>query len=176
MGNPPPYALRFSGAYSGTTSLCYSGAVDLISDAGVVTAATMSTPISVFGAPFGSVSLGATSGNCMNMTNSINLTIPNGASSVNFLWRKGTPGPTGVVAFSATYGDAGTTVTTTNPCAGWNRSCDANTVCCGGSNPTLVCSSGTCRCAMSGCIPRGGFNCGSSSNCCSGIISGSTCL
>lgn len=175
MSNPPPYAIRFSGAYSGTTNLCYSGAVDLISDAGVVTTATMSTPVTVFGEPFGSVFLGTASANCAALSNSVNLTIPNGASSVNFIWRRGTPGTTGVVATSTTYGDAGTTVTTTNPCANFGQGCDANTLCCTGSNPSLVCGSGTCRCAIGGCIPRGGFNCGSSSNCCSGVISGTTC-
>lgn len=175
MGNPPPYAIRFSGAYSGTTNLCYSGAIDLRSDAGVLTTATMSTPIFLTGDPVGSVFLGNATANCAALANTVNLTIPNGASSVNFIWRKGTAGTTGVGATSAAYGDAGTTVTATNPCANFGQGCGVATACCTGTTPSLVCGSGTCRCAISGCIPRGGFNCGSSSNCCSGIISGSTC-
>lgn len=176
MSNPPPYAIRFSGAYAGTTNFCYAGAVELISDAGVVTTATMSTPVFISGAPVGSVFLGTATANCAALSNTINVTIPNGASSVNFIWRKGTPGQTGVVATSAAYGDAGTTVTATNPCSNFGGPCDVNTVCCSNSTPSLFCgSTGTCRCAIGGCVPRGGNSCGSSNNCCSGVISGTTC-
>lgn len=174
LSSPPPYAIRFSGAYSGTTNLCYSGAVELISDAGVVTTATMATPVTVFGNTAGSVFVGSSTAMCAALANSVNLTIPNGASSVGFIWRKGTPGTADITAQSAQYGDAGTTVTVTNPCAGFNGSCGTLTPCCT-SSPTLVCQTGVCRCSFSGCIPRGGFNCGSSNNCCSGVISGTTC-
>jgi hypothetical protein len=176
MSTPPPYAIRFSGAYSGTTNSCYAGAVQLISDAGIVTTATMSTPVFITGEPFGSVFLGNATANCAGLSNTINVTIPNGASSVNFIWRKGTPGTTGVVATSTAYGDAGTTVTATNPCSDFGGACNVNTVCCSNTTPSLFCgTTGTCRCAIGGCVPRGGNSCGSSNNCCSGIISGTTC-
>ncbi|MBL8921891.1 MAG: hypothetical protein JNJ54_23775 [Myxococcaceae bacterium] len=174
LSNPPPYAIRFSGAYSGTTNFCYSGSIQLISDAGVVTTATMTTPVTLFGNLPGSVFVGNATAMCAALANSVNLSIPNGASSVNFIWRKGTPGAADLNAQSALYGDAGTTVTATNPCAGFLGACGTSTPCCS-STPPLVCSSGVCRCSFSGCIPRGGFNCGSSNNCCSGVISGTTC-
>lgn len=174
LSSPPPYAIRFSGPYSGTTNLCYSGSVELISDAGVVTTATMATPVTVFGNAAGSVFVGNATAMCAALSNSVNLSIPNGASSVSFIWRKGTPGTADLNAQSTQYGDAGTTVSVTNPCAGFNGSCGTLTPCCS-STPTLVCTTGVCRCSFSGCIPRGGFNCGSSSNCCSGVISGTTC-
>lgn len=175
MTNPTPAAIRFSGAYSGTTNLCYTGSVVLVSDAGVTAPAVMSTPVTVVGNAAGSVFVGNATANCAALSNSVNVTIPNGATSVNFLWRKGTAGTEGITAQSANYGDAGTTVTATNPCVGYMQGCNASTPCCS-STPTLTCGSGSvCRCVISGCIPRGGFNCGSSNNCCSGVISGSTC-
>lgn len=175
MTNPAPAAIRFSGAYSGTTNLCYSGSVVLVSDAGVTTPAVMSTPVTVVGNPVGAVFVGNATANCAALANSVNVTIPNGATSVNFIWRKGTAGLAPITATSASYGDAGTTVTATNPCAGYMQGCNGSTPCCN-ATPTLTCGSGSvCRCVISGCIPRGGFNCGSSNNCCSGVISGSTC-
>lgn len=170
----PPVGLRLrTVSPTLTVNVCSTITAELIDADGGVTGA-MSPELVTLTSADGGVRFSSTSLTCASATDSATASIATGTSAVHFYGRPSAVGTVVLLAQSTSF-DAGLTVRVTNACHSYGQSCDVDTPCCA-TTPAMVCNgSSVCACNLTGCIPRGGFDCGSSNNCCSGVIQSTTC-
>ena len=170
-----PVAIRFDTLnYTASQRACIDADVGVVDNEGAPALLQSAESISITSANSG-VSFHQGFGCFSNGSSSITGSIPARGDIFEFSMTANTRSYQ-LEAQSTDLGDAVATLQVRGPCAGVGQGCGGGTLCCSGLTCNTLGAPMVCQCNLSGCIPAGQSDCGSSASCCSGAISGSTCF